>query len=309
MEKKAEKQRRRRSVSAVCYDGYRERAQDGKEGEAQMGLYDIMDEIAARQVTKSETGDNRMQGVALGIVTANYADRVPGQMPGRVCVEIPVRDADANELKWARVAMAASGKSWGHFFLPEVGDQVLLAFENGNIERPYVIGCISQDSNKFLTDSVDRDNRYKRIVTKNGNTLQFEDVAPGEGDRDKISLFTSGEKHRLIMDNEKGNILLEDEKGNNGVEICSNTGNIRIKTEHKLTVTVGDSIELSMNGDTGTVSLKCNKLKAEAARSAGLSANGKVSISGGNVSMDATASFKLTSSGMTSLGGSPVKIG
>lgn len=274
-----------------------------------MGLYDIMDEIAARQVTKSETGDNRTYGVVLGIVTANYADGAPGQMPGRVCVEIPVRDAEANELRWARVAMAASGKNWGHYFLPEVGDQVLVAFENGNMERPYVIGCIPRDSNPFLTDSLHRDNQYKRIVTKNGSTLQFEDVTPGEGDQDKISLFTAGEKHRLILDNAKGNILLEDEKGKNGVKIDSGTGNIKIKTEHKLTLTVGDNIELIMNGDTGTVNLKCSKLKIEASGSAGLSANGKVSISGGNVSMDATASFQLTSSGITSLGGSPVKIG
>lgn len=272
-----------------------------------MGLYDIMDEIAARQVTKSETGDNRIYGVVLGVVTANYEEQA--QMPGRVCVEIPVRDAEANELRWARVAMASSGKNWGHFFLPEVGDQVLLAFENGNMERPYVIGCIPRDSNPFLTDSVHSANQYKRIVTKNGNTLQFEDVASGEGDQDKISLFTSGEKHKLILDNAKGNILLEDEKGKNGVRIDSGTGNIRIETEHKLTLTVGDNIELIMNGDTGTVNLKCSKLKIEASGSAGLSANGKVTISGGNVSMDATASFKLTSSGITSLGGSPVKIG
>lgn len=274
-----------------------------------MGLYDIMDEIAARQVTKSETGDNRIYGVVLGIVTANYAEQAPGQMPGRVCVEIPVRDAEANELRWARVAMASSGKNWGHFFLPEVGDQVLLAFENGNMERPYVIGCIPRDSNPFLTDSVHSANQYKRIVTKNGNTLQFEDVASDEGNQDKISLFTSGEKHKLILDNAKGNILLEDEKGKNGVRIDSGTGNIRIETEHKLTLTVGDNIELTMNGDTGTVNLKCSKLKIEASGSMGLSANRKVAISGGNVSMDATASFQLTSSGITSLGGSPVKIG
>lgn len=274
-----------------------------------MGLFDIMDDIAARQVTKSETGDNRIFGVVLGVVTSNYASGAPGKMPGRVCVEIPVRDSEANELKWARVAMAASGKKWGHYFLPEVGDQVLLAFENGSIERPYVIGCIPRDANKFLTDSADSENRYKRIVTRNGSTLQFEDVTPGEGEQDKISLFTSGEKHRLILDNAKGAVLLEDKEGNNGVEIGSGTGSIRIKAEHKLTLTVGDSIELTMNGDTGTVSLKCDKLRAEASGSVGLSASGKCSISGGNVSMDATAAFKLTSSGITSLGGSPVKIG
>lgn len=274
-----------------------------------MGLYDIMDEIAARQTAKTETGDNRMYGVVLGVVKSNYADQTPGQMPGRVCVEIPVRDADANELKWARVAMTASGKNWGHYFLPEVGDQVLLAFENGNIERPYVIGCVPKDSNRFLTDSVHDANQYKRIVTRNGNTLQFEDVTPGEGTEDRISLFTSGESHKLVLDNARGEILLEDEKGENGVRIRTAAGVMQAKADHRLTLTVGDTIELTMNGDTGTVSLKCNKLHVEAAGSAGLSANGKFSISGGNVSVDATSAFKLSSSGITSLGGSPVRLG
>ena len=94
-----------------------------------MGFYDIMDEIAARQAVKSDTGDNKILGVMPGIVAKNY----DAQMPGRVCVQIPVRDEDANELKWARLAMPSSGKKWGHYFLPEVGDQVLLAFEQGNI--------------------------------------------------------------------------------------------------------------------------------------------------------------------------------
>lgn len=65
-----------------------------------MGLYDIMDEIAAKQVTKSETGDNRILGVVVGIVAKNYDQK----MPGRICVQVPVRDDEANELQWARLA-------------------------------------------------------------------------------------------------------------------------------------------------------------------------------------------------------------
>ena len=152
-----------------------------------MGLYDIMDEIAAKQVTKSETGDNRLLGVVVGVVAKNYDQ----QMPGRICVQIPVRDDKANELKWARLAMPSSGTEWGHYFLPEVGDQVLLAFEHGNIEKPYVIGCVPKDSNKFLTGSVHEKNQIKRIVTKNGSTIQFDDVEneEGKGKKDKISIF------------------------------------------------------------------------------------------------------------------------
>ena len=270
-----------------------------------MGLYDIMDEIAAKQVTKSETGDNRMTGIVIGIVQSNYA----AQMPGRVCVEIPVRDASANELKWARVAMPYSGTSWGQYFLPEVGDQVLVAFENGNIEKPYVIGCIPKDTNRFLTGSVSPVNQCKRIVTKNGNTIQFDDVPETDGTQDKITIHTSNGSHELKLDNERGQMILSDKSGANKIEIQTTSGNIQVKTEHRMSISVGDTIELVLNGDTGTVSVKCGKLKVEADQSARVETNGKLGISGGNVSVDATASFKVNSSGISSIGGSPVKIG
>ena len=99
-----------------------------------MGLFDVIDDITEKQVMKTDTGDNRIFGVVVGQVAKNY-DK---DMPGRVCVTVPTRDKDANELKWARVAMPSSGSKWGHYFLPEVGDQVLLVFEQGNIEKPYV---------------------------------------------------------------------------------------------------------------------------------------------------------------------------
>ena len=174
-----------------------------------MGLYDIMDEIAAKQVTKSETGDNRILGVVIGIVAKNYDQ----SMPGRICVQVPVRDDQANELQWARLAMPSSGKKWGHYFLPEVGDQVLLAFEHGNIEKPYVIGCVPKDNNPFLTKAVHEKNQYKKIITKNGNTIQFDDGEDENGANDKISIYTAGQAHRLIFDNEKKQILLGDKNG------------------------------------------------------------------------------------------------
>lgn len=270
-----------------------------------MGLYDIMDEIAARQVTKSETGDNRMTGIVLGVVESNYSS----EMPGRVCVSIPVRDSKANELKWARVAMPYSGSKWGHYFLPEVGDQVLVAFENGNIEKPYVIGSIPKDSNRFLTGSVNENNECKRIVTKNGNTIEFTDVAEQEGKQDKIKIYTTDKTHNLTLDNEKGSILLSDKDGKNKLEIQTTNGNIQLKTEHKLTIAVGDSVELTLNGESGTIQVKCGKLNLEADQSVKLTTNGKLGLNGGNVAVDASASFKVNSSGISTIGGSPVKIG
>lgn len=270
-----------------------------------MGLYDIMDEIAARQVTKSETGDNRILGVMTGIVAKNYDQ----QMPGRICVQIPVRDSEANELKWARVAMPSSGTSWGHYFLPEVGDQVLLAFEQGNIEKPYIIGCVPKDSNKFLKQAVDAKNRNKKIVTRNGNTIHFEDAPEGEGAQDKISIYTPNQAHQVILDNEKNQILVGDKEGKNKLLIETEKGAISIKTENKLTINVGENIQLTMNGESGTVNIKCGKFKVSASDGADIQTSGKFAVSGGNVSVEASSMLKASSSGMASLAGSPVKIG
>lgn len=271
-----------------------------------MGLYDIMDEIAAKQVTKSETGDNRILGVVVGIVAKNYEQK----MPGRVCVQVPVRDDDANELQWARVAMPSSGKNWGHYFQPEEGDQVLLAFEHGNIEKPYVIGCVPKDSNPFLTKAVHEKNQYKKIITKNGNTIQFDDGEDEEGKQDRISIYTAKEAHRIILDNEKKEITVGDKDGKNQMVIKTedDNGNISIKTEKKLTISVGDSITVTMNADSGTVNIKCSKFTVDASDSSEIKTNGKMGISGGNVSVEASSMLKAESSGLTSISGSPTKI-
>ncbi|MDO4292941.1 MAG: phage baseplate assembly protein V [Eubacteriales bacterium] len=270
-----------------------------------MGFYDIMDEIAAKQALKTDTGDNRMFGVTLGVVTKNYEKT----MPGCVCVRVPVRDEDANELKWARVAMPSSGRGWGHYFLPEAGDQVLLAFEQGNIEKPYVVGCIPKDSNSFLTKSVKEKNQLKRIVTKNGSTIEFEDAPEGEGTKDKISVYTAGEAHRVILDNEKNQILVSDKDGRNQIELKTETGNMRVLAEKKLTIQVGDNIEITLNGSSGTVSVSCSKLKVEASGSININSSGAAKLGGANVSLSASGTLKAESSGVASLSGAPVKIG
>lgn len=270
-----------------------------------MGLYDIIDEIAEKQVTKTETGDNRIYGVVIGIVTDNY----DAAMKGRVCVSIPVRDDEANVLKWARVAMPSSGKSWGHYFLPEVGDQVLLAFEQGNIEKPYIIGCIPRDADKFLSKSVNANNQLKRIVTKNGSTLEFEDVAEGEGANDKITVYTPDKAHKIKLDNQRKEILISDKDGDNKIDIYTEEGKMVVKAKENMSIKVGDNISITMNGANGTVTVDCSKLKVKASGDIALNANGKAKMNGSNVTISAGTVLKAESSGTTKIGGTPISLG
>lgn len=270
-----------------------------------MGLFDVIDEIAEKQIMKTETGDNRIFGVMVGTVAKNY-DK---DMPGRVCVSIPVRDTDANELQWARVAMPSHGKNWGHYFLPEVGDQVLLVFEQGNIEKPYVIGCVAKDSNKFLKDAADQNNQYKKIITKNGNGIIFEDNAQGEGAKDKITIQTADEGHSVLLDNEKKQIVIKDKENKNRIEMKTESGHMKIQAETKLVIEVGENIKLTMNGNNGGVTLECSKLTVKSAGNTNVEATGTLKASGANVTIEASSLLKASSSGASVIGGSPIKIG
>lgn len=270
-----------------------------------MGLFDILDDITEKQIMKTDTGDNRIFGVVVGQIAQNYNQ----DMPGRVCVTIPTRDKEANELKWARVAMPSGGSKWGHYFLPEVGDQVLIAFEQGNIEKPYVIGCISKDNNQFLKKAVDQDNQFKKIVTRNGNTIYFEDNKEGEGEKDKIHIITAKNGHKIELDNEKNVILVSDKDGKNMIQMKTETGQTTIKAEKKLTIEVGTNITLILNGGNGTVQIKASKLDVDTSGNIDMNASGSAKISAGNISIESNAMLKLSSSGAVTVAGAPIKLG
>lgn len=269
-----------------------------------MSWYDIIDDVAKRQLTKTELGDNRMSGVTVGIVAKKYSK----EMPGRVCVQIPVRDDEANVLKWARIAVMSAGKKWGTFFMPEIGDQVLLAFEEGNIDKPYIIGCIHKDNTSFLGKVADEDNQYKCITTKNGSRILFEDNKEGEGEKDKITLETAKSVCRIVLDNENNKILLTDKNKKNSVEMQLESGKMAIKAEKKMTIEVGD-IKIILNGESGKISVDCNKFTLSASEGIQLEADNMARLKGGNTIVEGSSGLKLSSGNAAILEGSLIKIG
>ena len=269
-----------------------------------MAVFDILNEISEKQVTKTSLGEERIFGAVVGIVASNYEK----EMPGRICVNIPVRDKEANQLKWAKVAAPYTGKKWGQYFLPEIGDQVLLLFEDGNIEKPYIIGSIPTDKDQFLKKSVGENNEIKQIMTRNGNKIVFED-GKDDGQKDKISIVTAEEMHQLILDNENQKILLEDKEGNCRVEMQTGNGKMLIHAEKKLEITVGDKIKISMNGETGKLKIEADAVSVEASRKMTLATDGSAKLSGQQTVIEGTSSLKNSCSGMVVIEGSPIKIG
>ncbi|MCR5790492.1 MAG: phage baseplate assembly protein V [Lachnospiraceae bacterium] len=299
-----------------------------------MAIFDIIEDVSKKQIEKTDTGDSRIMGVMLGQVVKNYDQNMPGRVSVILLSREEVKDDDgggqgaaagdksqeagASRLLWARVIQQSSGGIYGHYFIPEPGDLVLVTFEQGNIERPYIVGCIPKINDKILTGSFHEKNQYKKIVTKNGNAVIFEDIAGSEGDgndnagdKDKITIETALQKHHLLFDNEKNMIELSDKDKKNVIRMSTaeDKGHIEITAAKKLTIKVGDNISLTMNGETGAVTLKAKKLTMESDEGTSIKSQSRMEIQGANATMTGSSMLKLSSDGPVQVGGTPIKLG
>lgn len=166
---------------------------------------------------QSRRPDSRIYGVVVGIVTDN---KDPDKL-GRVKVKIP-RLSGEDESNWARVISFMAGKEMGGFFLPEVNDEVLVAFEYGDINIPYVIGSLwnGKDSPPLTND--DGKNNFRIIKSRSGHVIRLDDTDGQE----KIEILDKSENNKIIIDTKEKKISLKSDKD---IEISAPNGKVKIE--------------------------------------------------------------------------------
>ncbi len=121
---------------------------------------------------------------------------------GRVQLTFPWMNEAEPESNWARIAVPMSGDQRGVQFMPEVDDEVLVAFEQGDLRFPYVIGFLWNGQQK----PVQTDPQKRTIKTVSGHTLEFDDTEGSE----KISLLWKGDKPSFELEQDKIALSLND---------------------------------------------------------------------------------------------------
>jgi phage baseplate assembly protein gpV len=145
----------------------------------------IVDEIADR-FSLGGAGDPHINGVQVGRVI-NLLDPL---LLGRVQVQLP--SIDALDLSpWARVATPAAGLASGFYWIPNLGDEVLVAFENGDVNAPYIIGCLW--SAIMVPPLPSPLPQIRMIRTPLGNQIMFTEAPP------TITISTATLKQTIIM--------------------------------------------------------------------------------------------------------------
>lgn len=153
---------------------------------------------------------NKLSGVAIGLVQS--VDDPNGQ--GRVQLRFPWMDGNFNS-SWAPVSAAMAGKERGAWWMPEVGDEALVAFEHGDFDHPFVLGFLWNGSDL----PPETETALRVIRTPGGHELRFEDTDGAK----KVIVQTDGGL-RLTMDDTQKSIRLE----GGGRVITMQSGQVRI---------------------------------------------------------------------------------
>ncbi|MDQ2085377.1 phage baseplate assembly protein V [Herbivorax sp. ANBcel31] len=255
-----------------------------------MSIYDLL-----LEPVKDEK--DVIYGVMIGIVVDNNNEKFPGM----VKVELLTREPKKNITDWIRVATLAAGKNRGTYFIPEIGDEVLVAFIEGNINKPYVIGCLWNNIDKVPDKTFNKDNHVKKIKTKGGHEIVFND----EKGKEYIDIHTPGD-FQMRMDDEKNNILLKDKDGSNLMEIDTKKGTVTVKGKSKVVVESGSS-NMQIDGDSGSVKLKSNNIQIDGSQSIKLKTQ-SMSIEAGMLNIKASSNLNVKSDGAANIKGAVVKI-
>jgi len=158
----------------------------------------------------------------------------------RILVDIPLFDTNGAGI-WARLSNFYSTSGAGAFFLPEVGDEVILGFINEDPRFPVILGSMysSTKLKPFSTLTPSEKNPLKAIVSKSGIYIQFDD-------ENKILTINTPDKNTLILNDKDKKIVIQDDNNNS---ITMSASGIEIKSDKDITIKAGNKI--NMTGDSG----------------------------------------------------------
>lgn len=250
--------------------GYRTEFTAG--GRHDRSLLGLVTPVAAR-----DSAASKVYGVVVGIVT-NHKDL---ENMGRVKVKFPWLSAQ-EESGWARVAQLLTGNGYGSLFMPEVNDEVLVAFEHGDFNRPYIVGKLYNGKDKpakphtaFLTS--DGKIASQRLESRTHHRLVFFDDSGKQ--KEGVTLRTGDDKFFINLNKSETKITV------------SSDGDVTIEAKKGTVLIDAKDVELKTTG----------KLDATVQGAATLKSTAKFTVEG-------TAGLELKSSGPVEIKGAIVKL-
>lgn len=205
-----------------------------------------------------------------GLVTGTVSDITDPEDYGRVRVLINgLTTSDTSA--WARVATHGAGQGRGFVVMPEVGDEVLVGFEDADTRRPVIIGGLFGDKGKMTSYGVESNQTVGRqLVSRLGYRMEISDGTTPEKQHVRLSL-EQGEAHMVRLGKDKLQVTVPDgvpveiKAGANASFIIDNMGNVAIKGK-KITLDAQQGVAISSAAGPVSASAPSSELKLEGMR-------------------------------------------
>ncbi len=224
-----------------------------------------------------------VEGLQIGVVKKLDGDP-DGQQ--KIQVSIPVSQAETDGV-WARLANFYASEGFGAFFIPEIGDEVILGHVNNDPSHPIVLGSLYSNKRKPSYE-LTADNFTKAIETKSQLKIEFDD------DKKVITVVTPG-NNKIVMSDDDKSIVIQDQNDN---KVSLTTSGISMESPKDIAITAKGKV--SIDATTGVA----------------ISSQADVTVKGMNVSNSADVGFtakgnataELSASGQTTIKGAMVMI-
>jgi uncharacterized protein involved in type VI secretion and phage assembly len=187
-----------------------------------------------------------------GVLEAIVEEVVDPDKEGRVKVRFPWYD-EGTVTEWARVRQLYAGPGYGTFFVPEKGDEVLVAFVLGDMRKPIVLGGLYNTLDKPPSDRQADDEKDEKLIrTRRGHRLLLDDTRGKE----RVQVTTAGGHrvdlddagHRITVRTSGGQTLVLD--GASGSITLSGAVRIDVGDDPGDRVVLGDKLMALFNGHT-----------------------------------------------------------
>jgi uncharacterized protein involved in type VI secretion and phage assembly len=233
----------------------------------------------------------RIYGVVTGLVTNNQD---PDKL-GRVRVSFPWL-SQGDESWWARIAAPMAGNQAGAFFLPEIDDEVLVAFEHGDVRYPYVIGVLWRQDFEPPADNADGKNALIVLRSRAGHEILLDDTQ----DEEQIVISGVGATVKVTLDAANKEITIE--------------------AEEKITVVASSSVtveapDVVIQATDGALSLQGATVEIISESALDITADGDVSITGSTVALSGDSdvevgggAISVAATGAVDIGGSEINL-
>lgn len=222
-----------------------------------------------------------IEGLQIGVVLK--LDEDPKQQ-NRIQVSVPILQADSEGV-WARLTNFYASNSFGAFFVPEVGDEVILGYLNNDPSDPIVLGSL-YSSKQVPPYELTADNFTKALVTKSKLTVEFDEDK-------KVITISTPEGNQLVLSEDDKSILIQDQNDNkvelstSGI-VLDSPKDISISAKGKISIDAMGEIAVSSKADVNVDGMNVNHtakagFTAKGNASAELSASGSTTVKGAMV--------------------------